>query len=460
MPERLERRFADLLAHLRRNPQPPAAGEGRIIREVMDPAFLAPHLDRVTSIAAQRGAGASIPDAVYEEARGELAEARASAPRAPFMPRTAVNSILQSTLTTCIESRFERLLQAAPEGLARLAHAILGDVEIFREFGPCDPLWIESKLAEGWSMIEGLPPFPDTPADPVPLAPDARVTVVGDWGTGLPGAIAVAKQMQRRIEQARGRDQHVIHLGDVYYSGWREEYEQRFLPYWPVKRDEQEVLCWALNGNHDMYSGGHGYFGYLLHDPRFRGHWRHGHPDQTPSSWFSLENQHWQLLGIDSAYLDHDLAGSQAQWVAGKLSDTRKTMLLSHHQPFSAYEEVAQGMTEKIVATLGARKLDAWLWGHEHRCTVYGDGAVPWLGFGACIGNGGVPQILPDPPLPPGSRDVKGYAPLGWAYEGDEQADGNDWLRFGFAVLDFDGPRVEIEYVDERGNSVHRVELP
>jgi hypothetical protein len=67
------------------------------------------------------------------------------------------------------------------------------------------------------------------------------------------------------------------------------------------------VLCWALNGNHDRYSGGHGYFGYLLHDPRFRGQWRGASADHTLSSYFSLENEDWQLLGLDSAYLNHDL---------------------------------------------------------------------------------------------------------------------------------------------------------
>jgi hypothetical protein len=32
-----------------------------------------------------------------------------------------------------------------------------------------------------------------------------------------------------------GLEQHVIHLGDVYYSGWEFEYRERLLKYWPVK---------------------------------------------------------------------------------------------------------------------------------------------------------------------------------------------------------------------------------
>jgi 3',5'-cyclic AMP phosphodiesterase CpdA len=458
--EELEERFHDILARVRREPPPaPAPGSGRIIREVMDPSFLKTQLDVVREAAAKRQGGQQLPEAAYQDAYKELEEAAAARPQVPFMPRTSTGSNLQSIISTCIESRADRLLRAAPEGLSRLAHAILSDDEIFRAFGPCDPLWIETKLAEGWSMIDGRPGFPDSPADPVALAPDARVIIVGDWGTGLPGAVAVAEQIRKRIDAGRGRQQHLVHLGDVYYSGWREEYETRFLPYWPVDRDEQDVLCWALNGNHDMYSGGHGYFGYLLHDPRFRGQWRGAPADHTPSSYFSLENEDWQLLGLDSAYLDHDLAGSQAEWVAGKLGNGRKTMLLTHHQPFSAYETVGQAMTRKITQTLGDIILDAWIWGHEHRCTVYSDRRVPWLQFGSCVGNGGVPQQLPDPPLQGSQNEREGYAPLTWAYDGAETADENEWLRFGFAVLDLDGPRITIEYVDEHGDTAEQVTL-
>ncbi len=490
MFEEIEERFREVLARLRHRDAPaggpgadgqgggpvagapaggPAAGApggGRVIRDVMDPAFLKRQLDVIQAAGAQSPGGNRLPQTAYEKAYKELEEAQAGDQTTPFMPRTATNSNLQSVLTLCVESRLENLLKALPEGLDRLAHAIIGDIEIFRKFGPCDPLWMETKLAEELAKIDGRPDFPNVPAGPVALAPDARVILVGDWATGLPGAVAVAAQIRQRLEQGRGREQHLIHLGDTYYSGWQEEYETRFLRYWPVDRKEQDVLCWSLNGNHDMYSGGHGYFGYLLHDPRFRGHWLGGHPEQTPASHFSLENGDWQIIGLDSAYANHDLAGSQAEWVASKLGSARKTMLLTHHQPFSAYETVTQKMTKQIEPLFNeAKRLDAWFWGHEHRCTVYGpdqehpDGPVPWLRFGSCVGNGGVPQILPDPPLSGDARDVEGYAPLSWAYDGAETADGNRWLRFGFAVLDFDGPQVNVEYVDEHGNPANHFVL-
>jgi hypothetical protein len=262
------------------------------------------------------------------------------------------------------------------------------------------------------------------------------------------------------LADAGDRQQHVIHLGDVYYCGWREEYQTRFLPHWPVDPDNRGVLSWALAGNHDMYSGGHGYFGFLLHDPRFRGHWRGDPATQQPSSHFSIENDHWQVVGLDSSYRDHDLMGSQEQWLSEKLSTGRKTMLLTHHQPFTAYAgDVPQAMSEKVQRALPAgRTLDAWLWGHEHRCSIYSDHPKPYLKFGSCIGNGGVPLLMPDPPLAP-LPESPAHAPLTWAYDGAEVVDGNEWLGFGFAVLDFDGPQVTIRYLDEKNTEVHSATL-
>jgi hypothetical protein len=450
----LEERFEEHL-RLRRShpPRPAAVAGGRVIRDVMDPVFLQAQLDQIKGGADTRGGGNLLPGEAYDAARGELSAAAAAAPNVPFTPRTSATSMLQSVLSTCIESRADRLLDAAPEGLSRIAHAVLSDIEIFREFGPCDPLWLETKLAEGWAMLDRKPPFPQTPPPPVRLAENARVIVVGDWGTGLPSAQQVAGQIAQRIDEARGREQHVVHLGDVYYSGWREEYDTRFLPYWPVAHDEREVLCWALNGNHDMYSGGHGYFGHLLQDPRFRGHWVSDPEKHTPASFFSLENDAWQILGLDSAYADHDLAAPQDRWLEEKLqARSRRTMLLTHHQPFSAYEAVSQAMSKKVAAVVDSeRKLDAWIWGHEHRCTIYAGELPPYLKFGSCVGHGGVPQPLPDPPLgaAPGSPD--GYAPLTWALTEADTLDDNSWLRCGFAVLDFDGPKLDIRYIDERG---------
>jgi hypothetical protein len=120
---------------------------------------------------------------------------------------------------------------------------------------------------------------------------------VGDWGTGLGRARQVAVHMQEEIAGAlaEGREAHAIHLGDVYYSGLASEDQRRFLAYWPVTAAQAAsgVTSWSLNGNHDMYSGGYGYFGTLLADPRFAAQPRpmgsrpasSGSPPRRGTSW-------------------------------------------------------------------------------------------------------------------------------------------------------------------------------
>jgi hypothetical protein len=206
-----------------------------------------------------------------------------------------------------------------------------------------------------------------------------------------------------------------------------------------VRSAREGVPSWALNGNHDMYSGGHGYFGYLLRDERFGA--------QSGSSYFCLQTQHWQLLGLDTAYVDSDLAGQQASWVEGKLrASDRKTMLLSHHEPFSAFVGVDPPLVHKLEAAFAVRPIDAWLWGHEHRCCVYERELHPYLRFGSCIGHGGVP-VLASSEVPQGVR---------WLFEEYEVHEGEDRRQlFGFAVVDIEGPRIDIRYHDQRGTLNH-----
>jgi hypothetical protein len=93
-------------------------------------------------------------------------------------------------------------------------------------FTPDDPDWYVF-IAKGVleRLAEGNAPFNQTPAEYDGLADDARLVVVGDWGTGLPRARDVAARMHEAIDQALAshRQVHVLHLGDVYYSGLETE---------------------------------------------------------------------------------------------------------------------------------------------------------------------------------------------------------------------------------------------
>jgi hypothetical protein len=277
----------------------------------------------------------------------------------------------------------------------------------------------------------------------VRIGDDARVVMVGDWGTGLPAAVEVGQQMGRELATAAGRDRHLIHLGDVYYSGWKEEYVHHFLPHWPHEVGDATIRSWSLNGNHDMFSGGHGYFGYLLRDSRFAG--------QAGCSHFRLENSDWLILALDTSYDDQDLAGTQAEWVLDQVTGWGgKTLLLSHHQLFSAYERTLPTLMERLAPVFSRRPVDAWFWGHEHRCAVYE--ATEQVRAARCIGHGGVPVFVPpdDAPVPQGVR---------YEYRGAEGEGRERWGLFGFVVLDFHGAAITVRYINEKGEEHYREEL-
>jgi hypothetical protein len=287
------------------------------------------------------------------------------------------------------------------------------------------------------------------------------VIVVGDWGTGLDGARAVASYMAEEVDDAlaAGREAHVVHLGDVYYSGLRAEVQRNFLGsgLWPVTLDQSRhgVTSWALNGNHDMYGGGHGYFGTLLGDERFS---RQRSPNGSATSFFRLTSPEWEIVGLDTSW-DEDVMAKgfvgvleepQGAYVSRVADESnRRLMLLSHHQYVSVYSEEDLGTTlpTKLAAVLDNGRVSAWIWGHEHRCM--GFQATNGVAFARCVGHGGVPVPVHAAAVPipqPGEWEERTYITM----------DGTNWGRLGFAILDFTGRQVQVRYRDEFGGEARR----
>jgi hypothetical protein len=318
---------------------------------------------------------------------------------------------------------------------------------IFDKFSVTDIRWVSSLFAMGVRKFKGRRAFPEKPADPVTIGNQARLVLVGDWGSGIPRARKVAKQMREVLNEGleARREQHVVHLGDVYYSGWEYEYRDRFLEWWPVEPGEAaRIPSWNLNGNHDMYAGGHAFFDYALKDERFA--------RQQRSSRFSLRNDHWTILGLDTAWEDHGLEGDQAKWAQGMLeSAPGKGLLLSHHQIFSAYEKGENKLIQKIRPVLDTGRVRSWFWGHEHRCVLYNP--TENVQYARCVGHGGVPVYMThkegDPYPPPASWEFRDFIRNGLEC----------WALFGFAVLDFDGPKITARYIDENGKESKREEI-
>lgn len=141
----------------------------------------------------------------------------------------------------------------------------------------------------------------------------------------------------------------------------------------------------ALNPNHEMYTGGHAYYDATLR--------RFG----QGSSVVALRNDHWLLVGLDTAYQEHDLANGQEKWLGHMIapSDARRVVLFSHHQPYSLFERGGARLVGKLAVLLGGKQIFAWFWGHEHRCVLY-DRHPEWDLWGRCIEHSGFPYFRDD----------------------------------------------------------------
>jgi hypothetical protein len=387
------------------------------------------------------------------------------------MSRAPIVSLLQTSLED--EARASDLVHT-PEHKGPFGH-IVGVIESIKrfveehidpvKFSTADPDWV-TKIAAATldRLAKGNHPFNKAPAEYEVTVPAFRVVVVGDWGSGLPRACQVAQLMAGEVADARahGTPVHVVHLGDVYYSGDPVEVQRRVLAegMWPVSAEDAAagVTSWSLNGNHDMYGGGWGYFDTLLADERFK---NQRSPDGKTTSFFRIRTPAWDLVGLDTSWDEEVLSEGQkgvladpqativAEWASEAHAAGRGLMLLSHHQLVSAYDhgDLGEVLPTKLGPLLDRGLVSAWLWGHEHRCMGFtGVHGVP---VARCIGHGGIPVQLSSAtgtPPPPGE----------WIETGSFAENGCDWHRFGFAVLDFDGRDILIRYRDDAGTETRR----
>jgi predicted phosphodiesterase len=294
--------------------------------------------------------------------------------------------------------------------------------------------WIRS-LFDWVDRRQAHPMLRPTTTTPERIANAARVAMTADWGTGLYGAPKIAEQISRM-----GGFELLLHLGDVYYSGTREEVQERFLDLWPRGAGR---ISRALNSNHEMYSGGYGYFELAL--PALG----------QKSSYFALENDAWLLVGLDTAYVDHDMDNQQVAWLNAVIRQAhgKKVVLFSHQQLFSRLDDQGPKLHKALRHLLEARAITAWYWGHEHQSVIYD--AHPRYGLlGRCLGNGGIPearkQAVKDAPVHKTvggvtwkRLDATADSPACLALDGPNPDIPDRPERFvphGFMTLELDGP--------------------
>ena len=267
--------------------------------------------------------------------------------------------------------------------------------------------------------------------------------IAGDWGTGTPTAYRVGSQIASHSPDI------TIHLGDVYYSGTAQEFHDYFLDAWP----RGTLQTFALNANHEMYSGGEGYFACAL-----------ATLDQQ-ASYFCLENDHWRILGLDTGYYARSvpflellmkgwirLHSTIRTWLAevvfADAKDRRPVIVLTHHQWFSAFDTEYRQVGSNLRPYLD--RVALWLWAHEHRFAGYGPFGFNGIKVRArCLGHGGMPIELGK--RPERDRNLlfvdqrQASDPNGQPLE----LMGKPIGYSGYAILKFTGPTLCIEYRDE-----------
>jgi len=300
-------------------------------------------------------------------------------------------------------------------------------------------------------------------------AENVRVSIAGDWGTGTSEAESVADGIRRF------NSHFTIHMGDVYYVGDPQSVNENCLGiknpsnnYDPVSWPIGSKGSFALNGNHEMYANGVGYFDVLL--PQLGLSDANGRMLGQQTSFFCLQNQYWRIIAIDTGYnsvgvpiLSHipiinDIPGiggncklrdELINWITTVVKpaeDQRGLIIISHHQNYSAfqnsYKEPAQQMWNA-----GIRRAVLWFWGHEHRLAGYDlYGTCDLKSYGRCIGHGGMPV----------DRGAPAHDPTPVFY--DNRVAKNTYGVNGFVNLAFTGLALTTEYQDLDGTKVLREE--
>lgn len=221
---------------------------------------------------------------------------------------------------------------------------------------------------------------------------DAKVAIIGDWGTGMQDAACLLDTIL-----AQHQPDVIIHLGDIYYSGTKEECHNHFLAVFEAafQKHGKPIPVFTIPGNHDYYCFGYDYYAMVeTLNPAF--------PNATQkTSYFCLrtEDGGWQFLGMDTGFEDANpvdavdpfysspsIQDSEKEWHIDKLEHfAGATILLSHHQLFSAADRLNGVCSDyysypflnkrlfDIFHPYFGNKIACWYWGHEHNQIIFND---------------------------------------------------------------------------------------
>jgi len=351
------------------------------------------------------------------------------------------------------------LLQAVltddPEGVVRsLRPGVVFDVGpdgkmwSTRKYGQLDLGWAEAAAVWLEHLIISKHPFADTAPSTIPIPNQALIALAGDWGTGdWRTAANPAPSTNVRQHIAFLQPHLTIHLGGVYYAGTSDQEQHLLVNLWP----KGSLGSLALNSDYEMYSGARPYFGQALASSLFA--------LQQQRSFFALENDHWVIVGLDSAYyavaeglymdgsLYRDAAPKlQLDFLKEQVAKGKKTIVLTHHNGLTEDGSTTTNLWSQVMSAFPEGNAPAyWYWGHVQAGVVYQPrphGAANVLC--RAIGHGGLPWGR--------ASELANNPNVVW-YEQRFAKDPDIPQRVlnGFAVLHLDGPNINEVFYDENG---------
>ena len=288
------------------------------------------------------------------------------------------------------------------------------------------------------------------------LPSSAKILLLGDWGTRMSDNVAMLRQGLKMLQP-----DVIIHLGDVYYSGTKFECVQN------VSQVMEELFAelhmkprpfFTIPGNHEYYSGGMGFYDMIANiNSGILGCLQR-------ASYFCLrtEDNAWQFLGMDTGYNDRDpvnhtapgLQTSEIKWHRDKLDQFQgSTVLLSHHQLFSAHDKLNDGamayLNENLHLTFQPYfdRIAVWYWGHEHNFAVFKDDQCG-LRKGRLIGCSAYEETEGEDPYEIKFTDVSYSADMKKLSLSPYQGGPQQYYNHAMALLDVSPEKIDVSYYE------------
>jgi len=318
-------------------------------------------------------------------------------------------------------------------------------------------------------IFSGQRPFPrytHAHAGIFPLTGErCRIGLLSDWASFTSESILAGNELKKRDCDI------TIHMGDIYYVGSEKDVSLNF--------GDQGAWPWgskgsfAIPGNHEYFSDAKGFFDELL--PKM-GVWEGEKKWVQESGFFCLENKYWRIIGLDTGYhsvkdtiikltlgQDARLDDVMIEWMKSKVQPfaphaNRGIILLTHHQPKSAFEDPYERIVQQLIPILGNQRSFIWFWGHEHRLAFYGVNAEKdeLKAFGRCIGHGGMPvelgnQVELDEPqaIRASQQSLVFYDQRINKNHSELKSLANEMVGFnGYATIDLDHEKATIQHYD------------